>query len=1106
MRNNRNIPTLLLLFLLLVTALFAQREPDPNVGNETLRRMGIMDGNLVRTVYINWGEIAHWPDSPSGEWPKGTGHQYVDGVALVVQGRAIDNKGNVIYPMETQYREFVDKGPNQELWGWAPLPGYFNMEGDKPAISTDVSTWPDYWPDKPDGWVNPNEVRNDFDDDNNGLVDDIVYWNGWFGKGVRNADVETYFVFDDDPDEEWDFTPDPANPDRRGMGLEVAARYFQWSQVLAEDVIFALYFITNEGKYNYDSTYYCFYIDWGVGGTDDSSDDTGDYDTFLDIAWAWDSNNMGSGSLGPWSPVGVAGFAFLESPGIPDDGSDNDEDGITDERRDGGPGNLIQGQESILSYASSNYDLTRYENYFGSRIQDRTPYLEGYWWTGDEDMDWHVYTDADGNGQWDEGEPLNDDVGEDGLSPNDFGYPGPDIGEADGRPTPGEPNYDYLDKDESDQIGLTGFRIFPVHTYELWNEQQNWGVFRSAPPPHAQQVTANLGMFFSSGPFPLSAGQTENYSMALLFGDNKEDLVLTKKTIQQIYNADYRFAKPPEKPRLKAAIPGNNRVILVWDDRAERSWDPFLQEFDFEGYRIYRSTEPEFLETRLITDAYGRLTFRKPIAQFDLNNEWKGLHPIDVNGAHFNLGENTGLTHYYVDTDVKNGQTYYYAVVSYDHGLVEVDTSNLGQLVGLTPAECTSKIAKDIAGNITVDINTAVVVPRAPAAGYISPEIREGDFIRQTTGTGDAEVQFLIPDSVENDRYYTVEFGDTSYFHNVGSSFYVIYDSTAGQKTMRTDTIWISDKSQSPLIDGFIVDITNDAVDLDRDNTGWLVSSTNYRWRVNFDERYSRQNANDPLNLNISYPADYEIMFTDQYSDSADNRNLYGTIWADYPTKFTVFNVTADMPSKFAFREEVDEYKDSTLTPYFPGDDRTKMEEILLWVDDPRPITNNYFHLKTTWRLFFEADSSQTKQIPPAPGDIFRIATKKPFQTGDKITFKVRGQGYDAQTARANLDQIAVVPNPYVVAASWEEKSPFRFGRGEHKLDFIHLPKECTIRIYTLRGYLVNIVEHKSSIDDGQESWDMLNKNGQEIAYGVYIFHVDAPGVGEKIGKFAVIK
>lgn len=1059
---------------------FAQRIPDPNVGNTEYRRQGIMDGNLVRTIYINWGEIAHWPDQPSGEWPKGTGHSYTDGVALVVQAGAIDNQGLRIHPMETQYREFVDKGPSDELWGWAPLPGYFNTQGDKPAMSNDPLSWPDRWPDKADGWRNPNEVRNDYDDDGNGLIDDLVYWNGFFGKGVRNADVETYFVFDDDPDEEWNFYPDPAQPDRRGMGLEVAARYFQWSQVLAEDVIFALYFITNEGKYNYDSTYYCFYIDWGVGGTDDSSDDTGDYDTYLDIAWAWDGD--GYGSPNRWYPVGVAGFAFLESPGIPYDGIDNDDDGLTDETRVSGPGTWL----SSPPYGVT--DPVKFQEYFG---YEPRPHF-----SGDEDGDWMSYTDINQNGQWDEGESLNDDLGEDGLGPNDFDYPGPDNGEGDGIPTAGEPNFDFTDKDESDQIGLTGFRIFPVHTYELWNEEQNWEVFRSAPPPHSQQVTANLGMFFSSGPFPLRAGQTENYSMSLLFGDNHEDLVLTKKTVQQIYNADYRFAKPPEKPRIKAAIAGDNRVILVWDDRAERSWDPFLQEYDFEGYRIYRSTEPEFLETRLITDAYGRATFRKPIAQFDKINEYQGLHPIDVQGANFDLGKNTGLQHYYIDTDVKNGQTYYYAVVSYDHGLI--DTSASGALAGLTPAECTSKIEVDISGNIRVDVNTTVVTPTAPAAGYVYPEIVD-ELKKECAGTGEVWIDFLIPDSIPDGKEYRIEFNDTSYFHNQGNPNYVIYDITGGQKVPLTDTIWIDKFSQSPLVDGFVVNVKNDECELDFKKTGWLVSSTNYRWRVNLDPRFTPPDPNSPMNLNINYPADFEIIFSDQIIDTAINRAGYPPT---YPCKFSVYNLTENKEAKFQFQEYY--IIDSTLSPFLPGQDVGKIEGMMIWVDDP--TSSSFFNFKTSWRLFFEGDSTLGQMIPPAPGDIFHIITKKPFRSGDHVDFKVRGKRYDALKAKSDMDKIAVVPNPYLVTASWEPRSPYRFGRGERKIEFIHLPKKCTIRIYTLRGYLVDTINHDSTLEDGSESWNLISRDGRDIAYGVYIFHVDAEGVGEKIGKFAVIK
>jgi len=1065
----------LLSILLMVASGFAQRIPDPNVGDQKLRRQGVMDGNLVRTVYINWGEIAHWPDSPSGEWPKGTGHQYVDGVALVVQARAVDNKGNVIYPLETQYREFVDRGPSDELWGWAPLPGYFNTKGIKPAISNDPSSWPRSWPDKSDGWINPNELPNDIDDDGNGLVDDLVYWNGFFGKGVFNADVETFFVFDDDPDEEWDFYPDPADTSRRGMGLEVAARYFQWAQVLAEDVIFAVYFITNEGKTNYDSTYYCFYIDWGVGGTDDSSDDTGDYDTFLDIAWAWDSD--GIGTPGNWGPVGMAGFAFLESPGIDDDGMDNDEDGIIDENRvSTGPGTWLD----TYPYGIDNVD--QYKLYYGL---EPVPH-----WSADEDGDWQAYSDIDNNGQWDPGEPLNNDVGEDGLSPNDFGYPGPDIGEADGMPTPGEPNFDFLDKDEADQIGLTGFRIFPVHTYELWNEKQNWDVFKSAPPPQSGQITANLGMFFSSGPFPLEAGDTQNYSMALLFGEDEDDLVLTKKTVQQIYNADYRFAKPPEKPRLLSVTPGNGQVTLVWDSRAEQSWDPFLQEYDFEGYRIYRSTEPEFLDTKLITDAYGRATFRKPLAQFDLDNEYQGLHPIDLQGANFNMGNNSGLKHYYVDKDVQNGQTYYYAVVSYDHGLV--DTSGTGALAGIPPSECTSRIEQDIAGNVFVDINTAVAVPTVPAAGYIDPGL-DGEMERNTIGTGNIEIQFLFPDSIQEGHMYKIEFGDTSWLHDKGNPYYLIYDVTGAQKIPMTDTLWINEISQSPLVDGFTATIENDAAELDFDRTGWITGSSTYRWRIGLDKRFA-----GALNLNINYPADYEIKFSDVIIDTAENKTGSPNF---LPAKYSVYNLTEDKPAHFQFYEYYE--KDSTLSPYYPFHNPDSIESAMIWVDDPDP--NNKLKFKTTWRYYFEADDPNG-QIPPQSGDLFRITTKKPFRSGDFATFSVRGKKLSTEKAKTDIEKIAVVPNPYVAAATWEPRNPFRSGRGERRLYFINLPTRCTIRIYTVRGYLVDTIEHNETMEQGSESWNMISKDGQDIAYGVYIYHVDAPGVGEKIGKFAIIK
>ncbi|MFC2085469.1 hypothetical protein ACFLS9_10455, partial [Bacteroidota bacterium] len=148
---------------------------------------------------------------------------YVDGVAIIVQAEAVDPSGNLIHPLESNYYEFTRYDPATGVtYGWWPLPGYAAPYTSSPARSDDEETWPEHWPDRTDDWDGA--------------------WNGFFGKGVQNADVETFFVFDDHKDREYllnnNFTPDDDDPDRGGMGMQVKTRGFQWSQVLAEDVIF----------------------------------------------------------------------------------------------------------------------------------------------------------------------------------------------------------------------------------------------------------------------------------------------------------------------------------------------------------------------------------------------------------------------------------------------------------------------------------------------------------------------------------------------------------------------------------------------------------------------------------------------------------------------------------------------------------------------------------------------------------------------------------------------------------------------------------------------------------------------------------------------------
>jgi len=64
----------------------------------------------------------------------------------------------------------------------------------------------------------------------------------------------------------------------------------------------------------------------------------------------------------------------------------------------------------------------------------------------DDNGNWQNYTDENGNGQWDEGEPLNDDLGEDGMIGQANGFPARDKGEGNGKPDYGEPNVDEYEE------------------------------------------------------------------------------------------------------------------------------------------------------------------------------------------------------------------------------------------------------------------------------------------------------------------------------------------------------------------------------------------------------------------------------------------------------------------------------------------------------------------------------------------------------------------------------------------------------------------------------------------------------------------------------------
>ena len=169
-----------------------------NVAQESsgrqFRRTGIHNGNLVRTVFGNWGVIGQ----PSNKGPRGAwlndNNGYIGDVSPMVGAEitTLDTSGNpvkfrsvVIAPANRPTSTGFEESPGGKSWGFEPQSGYFNQNQESVAISTNSTTWPSYWPNKLNDGNDPGWRGS---------------WNGYFGKDIQNIQQESFFVMDDNND------------------------------------------------------------------------------------------------------------------------------------------------------------------------------------------------------------------------------------------------------------------------------------------------------------------------------------------------------------------------------------------------------------------------------------------------------------------------------------------------------------------------------------------------------------------------------------------------------------------------------------------------------------------------------------------------------------------------------------------------------------------------------------------------------------------------------------------------------------------------------------------------------------------------------------------
>jgi len=588
-------------------------------------------------------------------------------------------------------------------------------------------------------------------------------------------------------------------------------------------------------------------------------------------------------------------------------------------------------------------------------------------------------------------------------------------------------------------------------------------------PPGGLDIVATI----SSGPYKLNVGDTLVFVTAIIAGDNLEEALRYLDNAYKIVEFDYEISKPPATPRL-SGIAGDRRVILFWDDRAELSKDNFSGEYDFEGYRIYRSLDRGVTWSKL--------------ADFDLPNK---------------IGLDVGLNYTYVDTNVVNGIEYWYCVTAYDRG----DT-----LIGIS---LESPLGKD-----TSAVNTISLIPLSKATGRVAVQSDTVEYI----GTGRSNYRLIVLPVDKNDLAggtYEVRF---SYVQRTERGKLLTRVTPIITDSARTEPkrygIEFLSPTQFHLIDLFTGDYIA-PTPKSYVSGGTYTVNPGMRIRI-FDPDPNvpaefKPKAGDYLTLN------YAITVVKNGNDTVVNKRPFSLGLRYSTTDGVLFYMLP--PEIIINLSRVGGTDNFRIIPTVYDTTLVQSQMYIVSVEG-NGISNGVGYINVVIRnsagdILLRRDSINNKgairinginivfefnpQLPPSRGNIYSFETVKPVLPNIKDAFKfsIKSAHIDKKAIASNLSRIKVVPNPYIVSSLYEPEFGELRREPLRQLQFINLPNECTIYIFTLDGDLVKTIRHNSNF--GTATWDLRAEGGREIAAGIYVYVVKTDE-SEYMNRFAVIK
>ena len=725
-------------------------------------------------------------------------------------------------------------------------------------------------------------------------------------------------------------------------------------------------------------------------------------------------------------------------------------------------------------------DKTLNHVYIGMHDDPDTPEQGTAEWTDDfaafisQGTDVEGYSSAQDSLLWDFSYLWDGDDRVEGLIPSKVGWVGLKVLETPANPAiegqnMGLTTLDVFEYSMAPQTDITEYDQLAAGIMEPQNVTPHPEDYTQSPNTYGPDITYVL----ASGPFTLLPGGQLNFALASVHGVNKRDLFNNAMLCQILYNEDYKAAESPPEPAVTATA-GDHSVTLYWNSyptedavyydafgEIDHIGDKLTGNNAFEGYQIYKSMDRGLTWGDPIINVTGSPMGYIPIAQYDIPN---GVAGESETRPFFYLGDDTGLKHTYIDNNVNNGYEYWYAVLAYDR-----DDGPIPPL-----ANAFKKDASFLGDNVVA------VVPSANVSGFIPGST--DTLITHSAGSSDGipYLKVVNPGEITGDSYEIT--------FNVSNGAGKIASGRSISKIM-TDMDLESIQSITGMVESFTVtntttgkvavagyipveeypfydDILDNAPIFD--GIRLMVPPVSMGWK---SAQWTTGSPDADFYLYASWGGYYNYMTTDDYefrwTGTPGALGVYGA--SGIP--FDIYNLT----------------QDAACSHY-------------MWDDDEDGAYSHWDRVMVvepdggwTWVFRFWPNEE------PAAGDVYTVITNKPYFAEDKYQFSTAKETY-SNVIEDDLKNITTVPNPFVVSSRFEIG---KYGT-EKQIQFHHLPPECTIRIYNIAGDFIREIKH----DNGTpiETWNLQTYNEQEVAFGVYFYHVNVPNIGEYIGKMAIIK